>query len=274
MAPALSGPAQYLSRFGDQTILCNQYAMTKLGVDKSHCSLKIEDYLILCIPYQIGFKRATFIASLSMQELAFFQRYIGSIVGLTISFIPRNSKSQQPLNFFIRCSLASITLFKDRENTALFELNYKTTPDQLVITLGSYLDSQEMINIQYEEYGKTPIKMTPDVAKMMGYNLFATINTPNAEPRRIQVYLLSSKTIEHLESSGAVRTPGSNVTYKLFFKKFRVSLPGVIQGSTELQNKLIRTISKLSLSPELIEIIDDYWYVARSTQSIRLPQKS
>ena len=269
---ALTGSAQFLRRFGEQTISCNQYALVKLGVDKSHCSLKIEDYLILCVPYQFGFKRSLFIASLSMQELAFFQRYIGAIVGLSISFIPKGSKSHQPLNFFIRSSLTSISLLKGRENTAVFELNYKTTPEQLIIMLGNFLDNQEMIKAQYEEYGKSSIKMTPDVAKIMGYNMYASINAPNAEPSRIQVYLLSSKNIEHLEAAGTARAPGSSVTYKLFFKKYRITMTGVIQSSSVLSNKLIRTSSSLSFSPELVEVIDDYWFATRSNQGIRVSE--
>ena len=67
MASIPGGPAQFLTRFGDQSIACSQYALTKLGVDRSRCSLKIDDYVILCIPFQFGFRRSIFLASLSKQ---------------------------------------------------------------------------------------------------------------------------------------------------------------------------------------------------------------
>ncbi len=94
MTNASSGASQYLARFGDQSIACSQYALTKLGVDRSHCFLKIEDYVILCVPFQFGFKRALFLASLSTQELTFFQRYVNGVVGLSLSFIPPGSRSR------------------------------------------------------------------------------------------------------------------------------------------------------------------------------------
>ena len=87
MANVPTGIAQYVARFGEQSIACSPYTIAKLGVDRAHCSLKIEDYTILCIPFQFGFKRSLFIASLSKQELVFFQKYVNNIANLSISFL-------------------------------------------------------------------------------------------------------------------------------------------------------------------------------------------
>ena len=62
MANVPVGPAQYLARFGEQTISGSKYAISKLGVDRANCSLKIEEYIILCAPFQLGFKRSIFLA--------------------------------------------------------------------------------------------------------------------------------------------------------------------------------------------------------------------
>jgi len=264
MAGISSGAAQFLSRFGEQSIACNQYALAKLGVDRSHCFLKIEDYTILCVPFQFGFKRSLFIASLSKQELAFFQRYVNGIVGLSISFVPPGRKSTQPIKFFIRCTLTTIGPMKDRENVGLFALDYKATPDDLISMLGNYLEAQERIRLQYNDYGKNSIRMTPDAAKIMGYNLYATVSEANAEPKRIQVFSLGTKTIEHLEAAGSMaRHPGTPLVYQLYFKKYRVSTSGSVLASSILPQGLLRTSANLSLSPELVEIIDDYWYNTR-----------
>jgi hypothetical protein len=268
MANVPSGAAQFLARFGEQSIACNQYILTKLGVDKGHCSLKIDDYTILCAPFQFGFKRSLFIASLSKQELVFFQKYVNETIGLSIVFAPKTVKPTPPLKFFIRCALTGIDAMKGRDNVGVFVLDYKIAPDDLVTMLGHFLEGQERIKMQYEDYGKTAIKMTPDVAKILGYNMFSTISEPQAppasEPKRIQVYTISSKTIEHLEAGTSPRFPNSSVNYQLFFKKYRVNTPGTIVTSNVLPKGLIRTVSNLSFSPELVEIIDDYWFTTRS----------
>ena len=268
MASSLgNGITQILTRFEDQSIACNQYALAKLGVDRSRCFLKIEDYTILCIPFQLGFKRALFLASLSKQELTFFQKYANGIVGLSIAFFPPGKKLQEPIKFFIRCTLSAIGPMKGRDNVGLFVLDFKVTPDELTHMLGSFLEAQEKLKGQYDDYGTSAIKMTPDTAKIMGYNLYATITEPNAEPKRIQLFNINTKTIEHLEAVGsAARPPGAPAVYQLYFKKYRVSVAGSVVSSSVLPQGLVRTQSSLSYCPELVEIIDDYWYSVHSNQ--------
>jgi hypothetical protein len=130
------------------------------------------------------------------------------------------------------------------------------------------MESQDRIKTQYDDYGKTPIKITAEVAKLLGYNMYATIMEPSAEARRIQVFSLSSKTVEHMEAAGApVRAPGTSVAYQFFFKKYRVSAAGTVASSETLPQGIVRTTANLAFSPELVEIIDDYWLNAHSSPS-------
>jgi hypothetical protein len=229
--------------------------------------------MILCVPFQFGFKRSLFLASLSKQELAFFQKYVNGIVGLSIAFRPPGSKQQEPIKFFIRCNLTTVGQMKGRDNVGLLVVDYKTTPHDLVTMLGAYLESQDRIKAQYEDYGQTSIKMTPEVAKMLGYNMYATITEPNTESKRIQVYSISSKTIEHLEAARVTpRNPGTSVAYQLFFKKYRISAAGTVVSTNILPQGLVRTVSNLTFRPELVEIIDDYWYNIRANPSLKIAQ--
>jgi len=288
MANAPTGIAQYLARFGEQTIVGSQYTLKKLGVDRSTCSLKIEEYIILCVPFQLGFKRSILLASLSKQEMAFFQKYANTKVGLSLSLNPNNRP--QPVKFFLRCTLSTLGQMKGRENVGLFVVDYITTPDEMVSILGHYLENQERIRTQYEDYGKTPVRMIPAAAKLMGFNLYATITEANAEPaaeaggaassmpgsppvpRRIQVFHLSSKFLEHMEAIGApLRKPGTAVTYQLFFKKYRINVAGNITGAEVLPQNIVRTTANLEYSPELVEVLDDYWYNYKATLSLKAP---
>jgi len=258
MAVAPTGSAQYLARFSEQSIACSPYALAKLGVDRSHCSLKIEDYTILCIPFQFGFKRSLFIASLSQQELVFFQKYVNTIANLSISFIQPGRVD--PLNFFIRCTLVQIGQMKNRENVGLFVIDYKNTPDELVRIMGNFLELQDRLRSQYEDYSKKIIRITPETAKIMGYNQFATIADGTESGRRIQIVNMNSQMLEHLEAAGApIRAPGVKADYQLFFKKYRIAASGTVETAVKLPQGIVRTVSKINFSPELVELIDDYW---------------
>jgi hypothetical protein len=252
--------AQYISRFGDQSIAGSQYALKKLGVDRSDCFLKIEKYMILCVPFQLGFKRSIFMASLSKQEMLFFQRYVNNIVGLSIALNPDNRP--KPLKFFIHGTLSTLGKMKDRENAGLFVIDYKVSPDEMTLMLGHFMELEERIKSQYDDYGKTPIKITPEAAQAMGYNMYATVSDGKGEPRRILVLSLNSKFLEYAESADApALLPGTSVTYQLFFKKYRISIMGRINATGPLpMQKVKRSVANIEFNPELVEIIDDYWY--------------
>ncbi|MDR1107573.1 MAG: hypothetical protein LBL19_00905 [Spirochaetaceae bacterium] len=270
MAHSLTGAEHYLKKFSDQSILCNKYALTKLGVERGHCFLKINEYIILCTPFQFGFKRSLFLASLSKQELSFFQKYINNTVGLSITFTP---EGQEPLKFFIRCNLATVGQTKSKENVGLLVVDFKVTPSDFINLLGNFLEKQDRIKAQYEDYGKTSIRMTPVTAKMMGYNQYATIMDPHGAARRIQIYSISTKTMEYLEVAGSSpRSPGSSGVYQLFFKKYRISVTGRIISTETLPQGIIKTITSLKFTPELVEIINDYWYNFQSNPVLREAQ--
>ena len=268
MANTPTGSAQYIAKFGEQTIAGNKFALAKLGIDRANCSLKIEEYIILCVPFQIGFKQATFLASLSVRELAFFQRYKNKTVGLSISMNP--NKRPEPLKFFLRCNLTTIGQMKGRENVGLFVLNYKSTPDDMTKIMGNYMDTLEKLKLQYEDYGKKTIRMTADTAKQMGFNIYATITDSNGA-RRIQVFNIHSKFLEHMEAAGApVLQPGTMVSYQLFFQKYRVNITGTVNGAAPLPQGIIRTIATLDFNPELVEILDEYWLKLRENANKKI----
>jgi hypothetical protein len=267
MPSSSSGSANsYLEKYGDRTITCTPYALSRLGVEKNKCVFKIEGYSIDCIPFQLGFKRSLFIAAISPRELIFFQKYVNAIIGLSISFAPPN---RAPTKFLLRCGLVSLGQMKGRDNTGLFVVDFKTTPEELIILLGGFLETHERLQNQFEEYGNSLIKMTPPVAKQLGYNLESVITEPGKGSRKIQILSLTSKSIEHMEAAGSpVRFSGTPVAYEVILRKRRLLLTGSVVSAGILSQGLVRTVSRISFSPELVEVIDDYWYTVRNPVKI------
>ena len=179
-------------------------------------------------------------------------------MGLSLALNP--NKRPEPVKFFLRCTLTTIGQMKGRENVGLFILDYKNTPDEMVSILGRFLETQERYKAQYEDFGKKQIRMTAETSKLLGFNMYATVSGPTGEPRRIQIFNLNSKFIEHMEAAGAPVLPvGTPVSYQLYFQKFRIGTTGTVNGAAALPQGIIRTIATLDFSPELVEILDEYW---------------
>jgi hypothetical protein len=227
---------------------------------------KIDEYSIDCIPFQFGFRRSLFLAAISPRELIFFQKYVNTIIGLSISFAPPN---RAPAKFLLRCNLASLGQMKGRNNTGLFVVDFKASPEELIILFGGFLEAHERLQNQFEEYGAMLIKMTPPVAKQLGYQLESVITEPGRGSRKIQILSLTSKSMEHMEAGDSpVRVPGTPVAYEVILRKSRLLLTGSVVSADILPQGLVRTVSGLSFSPELVEIIDDYWYTVRNPVKI------
>jgi hypothetical protein len=219
------------------------------------------------MPFQFGFKRSLFMASLSKQELVFFQKYVNANANLSISFLMPGKA--EPLKFFIRCTINQIGQMKGRENVGLFVLDFKVPPDELVRILGEFLEYQDKLKFQYSDYGKALIQVNPNTAKIMGYNMFAAISNGTSDGKRIQPVRISSKVMEFLEAAGSpLRPTGTELNYQLFFKKYRITVPGKVATASTLPQGIVRTVSSLEFSPELVEIIDDYWIKIHSGQEM------
>lgn len=258
--------SQILARFSGRTIPCSQYALAKLGIDRSRCVLKVGDYAVLCAPYQLGFKQAVLLASLSKEELVFFQRFKNGLAGLSLEFTLPNFKD--PFKLFVRSALVEIGQMRGRDDVGLLVVDFKSTPDDLVGILGAYLESQERLAAQYEDYGVTPITLTPESAKRLGYNQFAVANDASGS-RRIQIFSISSKTMEFLEAASARERPqGTNLSFQLYFRKYRVVVPGAVVAASRMATGIVRTRATLSFSPELVEILDDYWFRDRAANQV------
>jgi hypothetical protein len=265
-SPSTGSANNYLGKYGERTITCTPYALSRLGVERNKCSFKIEEYSIDCIPFQFGFKRSLFIAAISPRELIFFQKYVNTIIGLSISFAPAN---RAPAKFLLRCNLSFLGQMKGRDNTGLFVVDFKTTPEELIILLGGFLETHERLQNQFEEYGDSLIKMTPPVAKQLGYNLESAIIEADRGSRKVQILSLTSKSVEHTEAAESpVRFPGTPVAYEVMLQKTRLLLTGSVVSAGALPQGQVRTVSRLSFSPELVEIIDDYWHTVRNPVKI------
>ena len=263
MKKYLNETNQYVARYGNEAIQGTVYALKKLGVERSHCFLKIDNHSIPCLPFSLGLKRSILLAPISRREMDSFQKYTNSVVAFCLALNPEHKP--EPVNFYLHCSLSTIGQMKDWENVALFVVDYKTSPDEMIRMLGKYLEEQELIRIQYDDYGRTMVKMTPETARLMGYNFFSTITSADMKPRRIHLMGVSSKSLEHIETdSSFVLTPGTPVSYQLSFNKYHLDLQGHVNDTERLPQNLTRIVSTLEFCPELVEIIDDFWYNFRA----------
>ncbi len=90
---------EYKEKYSDQTIRFNPYAVKKTGLQQAQTMLKLEDYMLICAPYQLSMDRVILLVILSRDEVSFFQQFQNKLTSVNMSFL--ESINKNPVNLFM-----------------------------------------------------------------------------------------------------------------------------------------------------------------------------
>lgn len=255
---AASRVQEYQQKFASETVRFNPYAVKKLGLLQSQTLLKIEDYMLICAPYQLSMSRIILLVILTPEEINFFQQFRAKAASLTIAFQKQPAKT--PMNLLLRGNLERIGPVKGKTNVCLMEIVYKSCPAELVEIIGDYVLSFEGLKNQYTGYKDRQVAIDPAVARVMRFN-----NYVEAQPagQKVPARLLSlavNRLVLELPLSAQGLAAGQALIIKLYFQTYQFMVSGKIEDSTLTDKQRRRVTCALEFSPELVEIMDDYFF--------------
>ena len=128
---------RYSQQYANQMVRFNPSAIRKTGLIQSQTLLNVEDYMLICAPFQLSMHRAVLLVILSAQEAVFFRQFRNKLGKISFTFAKNGNRDQ--VNFFVRAKLDRIGPVKGRSNVCLFDLSYSTCPNDLVEILGDYI---------------------------------------------------------------------------------------------------------------------------------------
>lgn len=252
---------EFYSQYENETAAINQFATAQMGLVAGQTALKVDQYVIACVPYRISLKGATLVAVFSRDELVFFQRYNGALAGLTLIFQP--SGAAQPLKIFARCTIKSLSPMKGKDSIGLIILEWKPCPPDLEAIVGDYFMLIDRLKVEYEDFRDKRIAMNADVAKAMGFNNYATIRCDGQDTKSALFALASNK----LEFLVPVQAPamevGKEAQVKLFFRAYQFLVAATVVESAKLPNGAQKLALNIGFSPELVDLIERYRFSER-----------
>jgi hypothetical protein len=242
-------------------IAFSPFVIKKTGFLQSQTLLKIDVYSLICIPYQISTERIMLLVSLSKEEIVFFQKFNGALAGLTLMFQLPNQA--EPLKLFARCSVVSFAPMRGRENAAIITASFKPCPKDLIGILDSYQQDLERLKCAYGDYKDSVVKITPETARTMGFNNYATLTVGSAS-YKFSLYALATTKCEFLLP---LSTPDIAVNaeclIKLFFQKYQFQVKGRVISTSRLPTGVLKAAVALEFAPELADILESYFFNAR-----------
>jgi len=249
---------EYKEKYSDQTIRFNPYAIKKMGLQQSQTLLKLEDYMLICAPYQLSMDRVVLLVILSRDEINFFQQFQNKLTSVNMSFLKPTNKN--PINLFVRGTLTRLGPVKGRDNVSLFEVVYKNCPDDLIEIIGDYLLAYESLEGQFVTYKDREVEMSQEVARTMRFNDFVESQIGG---QKMQTKLLSLGVNKiAVEIPGRLPAPavGQVLSSKLYFQTHQFVINGKVTAVDALSSGGKKVSLEVGFSPELVEIMDDYFF--------------
>jgi hypothetical protein len=255
---AASRVQDYQQKYASEVVRFNPYAVKKLGLLQSQTLLKIEDYMLICAPYQLSMAKIILLVILTPEEINFFQQFRSRLASLTIAFQKQPAKT--PMNLLLRGGLERIGPVKGRTNVCLMEVVYKTCPNDLVEIIGDYVQSFEALKIQFENFKGRLVAIDPAVARTMRFNNYVEC-LPGGKKMPARLLSLGvNRLVLELPLSAHGLDVGQSLATKLYFQTYQFMVGGKIEESavTDKQRRLVTCA--LEFCPELVEIMDDYYF--------------
>jgi len=251
----------YEEQFKDVVVSFSPFVLYSTGIVQSQTSLKVDTYLLSCVPYQISMSRVVLIGSFSKDEIVYFQRYKGSLAGLTVSI--QRPTVKEPEKIFCRCQISAVGLMKGRDRVGLIVCDFKPIPPALAKVLGDHLIGLETLHIRWQDFKDKTVQVNAENSRKLGYNNYAVM-TAGGEPLKLALYMLAVNRLEFIMPFRSPDlSPGAAVAVSLYFQKFRFTVSGEIERAERLPTGVQKVRAAIEFSPELCELMADFFSASR-----------
>jgi hypothetical protein len=248
----------YLEKYSDQPIRFTPYALKKTGLVPSQVFLKIEDYLLICAPFQLSIQRGIFLVVLSAQEITFFQQFQKKLCTINLTF--QHTGSKKPLSFLMRGTLERIGPVKGKQNVCMMDAAIKACPSDLVEIIGDYLIAFEGLKKQNENFSDRAIPIDEQSARLMRFNNYVELVLGTTRARAA----LSTLSVNALSLKLAAAPPGlaegAQCSVRMYFQVYQFTTNGTVAAMERGEGSEVNVTISIEFTPELIEIVDDYFF--------------
>jgi hypothetical protein len=265
---AKSRVQDYVEKFADQPIRFTPYALKKTGLVQSQVFLKIEDYLLICAPFQLSMKRGIFLVVLSAQEITFFQQFQKKLCSINLTF--QKTGNKKPLNLFLRGTIERIGPVKGKQNVCMMDASLKACPNDLVEIIGDYITAFEGLKRQYENFSGKAITVDEAAAKLMRFNNYVELVLGVTKARASLAKLSVNSLSLRVSAPPPGLAEGELCSAKLYFQVYQFTANGKVSALQRGVGDQILVTIAIEFTPELIEIVDDFFF----RQSIQGKAKS
>ena len=164
--------------------------MRQLGLEKQGSHLKIGEFVISCVPFDLSLGKASLLAFLSAKETAFFEAMKGR--SQTLNLVGRTGGDTKPVPFFVRCSILAFRKPSPESPYCFIDLSLGEPPFILKEMLVAWFEEVERAELFWKEAPDQ--SLAPEAIAMVFFNpCLALLRDGSVADRLKPVYLSPKK---------------------------------------------------------------------------------
>ncbi len=249
---------EYFKTLSATLVRINPFTSVKTGLVAGQTILKIEDYTLICSPYQLSMKKAVLLLILSKEETHFFQQYRDSSCFLSFTF--QKPGAQRPLMFDVKSEIVQLGPVKGKQNICMIEVSFTAYPPELIEILGDFILVYNSLRGYYSSFRGRDISIDKNSTQMLRYNNYMECYIKSRKIRVNLINLSVNRLILDLPANTPAISVGDNFSSKLYFQLYQFMVTGKVAALEKRAENFFRIQYDIGFAPELVEILDDYFY--------------
>jgi len=177
--------------FKERTLRITPALFEQFGLIKKNVYIKIEEFYLSCVPFDLSLSGCSLLAFLSPREIAFFEQFKGKPHRLYLSFIPPYTK--KPISYFVVADVLDYRKSDPASPYCFIDLKFKDAPFDLKEMLVTYFTEIDESEQYFSTVEATPIPQE-GIATVLGAE-HVTVRQEAREFPRVKVLQLTVKNI-------------------------------------------------------------------------------
>jgi hypothetical protein len=185
----------------------------QLGLVKKHIHLKIEEFQLSCIPFDLSLTKASLLAFLSEKEIAFFKKFIDKPQKFYVSH--KSPYSVKPVTFFLISKILSFRKIDPASPYCFIDVTFISVPLVFKELLVTYFMGNDESERFFAEAPDVPLS-AEQVMKAFG-SIHLSLMKDGCTAERLRIVGLSAKTLKVFgEFDGSIPAQNEIVEFEPF----------------------------------------------------------
>lgn len=247
-----------INLYNDQVLKLDNYIINKMGLVKNRSIIKIDDYQIYCVPYEVSYDKIEALAFLSRDEVVFFSRYINTMQSVSFTFVNTSFGKEVPI--FLRINITTFELRDEKNRQCHIGITIKRPSDDYKKIIAEQLARIESMRRLYDDEKKSSVVIGFDAIKNTKLDYEVIYKFDNRNVFRGKIIEASLKKIKIVGELFQEYFSNENIILEFFSRGNNFFIKGKVLGkepSKEMQGLYTLTI-EIPFSYPFIDSLSSY----------------